>query len=196
MDRLFLLLKPDVASRESEIVYKLGQAGFKVFNRRRTTLANEQASEFFNDWASDPDFDELVSYVTSGPVVALALQRFDGFNELKKVVGSVDDIGGEGDSFRAVYGQDELRNGFHVSDNPASVERDLRLFFPDTPVQPPPTSDEAKAILETTVYPTLLQGLTQLCKEKPANPTAWLGTWLLDNNPNKPRIQEPPIQSA
>ncbi|KAJ3179899.1 NME NM23 member 5 [Geranomyces variabilis] len=196
MDRLFLLLKPDVAARESEIVYKLGQAGFKVFNRRRTTLTNEQASEFFNDWASDPDFDELVSYVTSGPVVALALQRFDGFNDLKKVVGSVDDINGEGESFRAVYGQDELRNGFHVSDNPTSVERDLRLFFPDTPVQPPPTSEEAKAILETTVYPTLLQGLTQLCKEKPANPTAWLGTWLLDNNPNKPRIQEPPIQSA
>ncbi|KAJ3154520.1 NME NM23 member 5 [Geranomyces michiganensis] len=196
MDRLFLLLKPDVASHEAEIVYKLGQAGFKVFNRRRTALTNEQASEFFNDWASDPDFDELVSYITSGPVVALALQRFDGFNELKKVVGSVDDIHGDGDSFRAIYGQDELRNGFHVSDSPASVERDLRLFFPDTPVQPPPTADEAKAILETTVYPTLLQGLTQLCKEKPANPTAWLGTWLLDNNPNKPRIEEPPIQSA
>ncbi|KAJ3020849.1 NME NM23 member 5 [Thoreauomyces humboldtii] len=195
MDRLFLLVKPDVAALEPEVVYRLGQAGFKLFNRRRTVLTNEQASEFFNDWAQDPDFGELISYVTSGPVVALALQRHDGFAELRKVVGSGDEE--ETESLRRKYAPDELRNGFHISETPESVERDLRLFFPDTPVHPPPTSDDAKMTLETTVYPTLLQGLTQLCKEKPANPTAWLGTWLLDNNPNKPRVEEPaPISTA
>ncbi|KAI9096149.1 nucleoside diphosphate kinase [Phlyctochytrium arcticum] len=194
MDRLFLLLKPDVVGHESDILYKLGQDGFKIFNRRRCHLTEEQASEFFAAWNEDPDFDELLAYMTSGPVVAVALQRYDGFAALNEIIGTMDataNTDGKPESLRARYATDELRNGFHVSENPAAVEKDLRFFFPDTPVHPLPSADDAKQILETAVYPVLLQGLTQLCKEKPANPTVWLGNWLLDNNPNKPKIQEP-----
>ncbi|KAI8816633.1 nucleoside diphosphate kinase [Fimicolochytrium jonesii] len=228
MDRLFLLLKPDAAAHEPEIVYKLGQAGFKIFNRRRTRLTPTQSAEFFSDWSSDPDFDALLAYTTSGPVVALALLRHDGVNALKRVVfGGAADEGDHppaGESLSALYASrhtkrtspttgttsndptdpqaptdaaadddDALHDGFYIPTSPETVERDLRFFFPDTPVNPPPTSDTAKQILETTVYPTLLQGLTQLCKEKPANPTVWLGQWLTDNNPNKPRVVEPPV---
>ena len=56
---------------------------------------------------------------------------------------------------------------------------------------PVPTSEQAKAFLEGSIYPTLLQGLTELCREKPANPTAWLGQWLLENNPSAPVFKVP-----
>ncbi|KND04699.1 uncharacterized protein SPPG_08842 [Spizellomyces punctatus DAOM BR117] len=195
MERNFLLLKPDTSSNEPAIVYTLKQAGFKVFNRRRTILTSEQASEFYKEWRDDPDFGELIVYMTSGPVVALALHHYTGFEVLRKLVGPLDPAVAKTDepeSLRAKYATDELRNGFHMSETKEAVEKDLSFFFPDTHVVPLPTPEDAKLILETTVYPVLLQGLTQLCKEKPANPTAWLGTWLLDNNPNKPKVEEPP----
>jgi nucleoside-diphosphate kinase len=56
---------------------------------------------------------------------------------------------------------------------------------------PLPTKQDVKAFLDAALYPTLNKGLTELCKNKPENPTLWLGQWLLENNPNKPKVVEP-----
>ena len=52
-------------------------------------------------------------------------------------------------------------------------------------------SAEATDYLEKNVNPTLILGLTALCKAKPADPMRWLAKWLEENNPNKPRVEEP-----
>ncbi len=61
------------------------------------------------------------------------------------------------------------------------------LVLADPPVDP----GINKAYLDNKVFPTLTQGLTHLCKEKPLNPVKFLGDWLLQNNPNVPRVAEP-----
>lgn len=91
---------------------------------------------------------------------------------------------------RAVYGTDSTKNALHGSDSYSSAEREIHFFFPDSVVEPVSTGQAAKDYLTRTVTPTLLKGLTELCKMKPAEPIIWLADWLVVNNPNKPRVQE------
>ena len=73
-------------------------------------------------------------------------------------------------SLRAIYGTDDQRNGLHGSDSYSSVEREIRFFFPDSIVEPIPVGQAARDYLAKAVNPTLLKGLTQLCKRKPSDP--------------------------
>ncbi|KAJ3294645.1 NME NM23 member 5 [Borealophlyctis nickersoniae] len=194
MDRVFVLIKPEASSHEDDIIYKLKQNGFKIINRRRTRLTPDQAADFYAKYSADEAFDELIEKMTSGPVVALAMLRYNGLEEVRNLLGNEDPAVAREkspQSLRALYGKDELLNGLHASDSPESVARETQIFFPDTFVETPSPPESAKVFFERSLYPTLTQGLTQLCKEKPANPTAWLGNWLLENNPNKPKVTEP-----
>ena len=73
-------------------------------------------------------------------------------------------------SLRAIYGTDDQMNGLHGSDCYSSAAREVRFFFPDSVVEPIPVGQAAKDYLAKAVNPTLLKGLTQLCKEKPRDP--------------------------
>lgn len=61
-------------------------------------------------------------------------------------------------------------------------------------MEPVPVGQAARDYLKRQVNPTLLKGLTELCKNKPQDPVIWLADWLLENNPNKPSIKDPIIQ--
>ncbi|XP_076458646.1 nucleoside diphosphate kinase homolog 5-like [Babylonia areolata] len=92
------------------------------------------------------------------------------------------------ESLRAIYGTDDQRNALHGSDGLPSAQREIRFFFPDSVVEPVATGQAAKDYLSKAVNPTLLKGLTELCKQKPEDPVIWLADWLLKNNPNKPKV--------
>eukprot|EP00054_Salpingoeca_dolichothecata_P012255 m.68020 g.68020 ORF g.68020 m.68020 type:complete len:96 (-) comp19858_c0_seq1:22-309(-) len=65
------------------------------------------------------------------------------------------------------------------------------IAFSAAITEPLPSSQETRDYLNKTVNPTLTHALTALCKEKPDNPLEWLADWLINNNPNKPRVVEP-----
>ena len=69
-----------------------------------------------------------------------------------------------------MYGTDDQMNGLHGSDCYSSAAREIRFFFPDSIVEPIPVGQAARDYLAKAVNPTLLKGLTQLCKEKPRHP--------------------------
>jgi len=78
----------------------------------------------------------------------------------------------------------------------SSSQREIRFFFPDCIVEPVATGQAAKDYLSKSVNPTLLKGLTDLAKKKPEDPVLWLADWLLENNPNKPRVRNPIVELA
>eukprot|EP00072_Mus_musculus_P063311 XP_011245326.1 PREDICTED: nucleoside diphosphate kinase homolog 5 isoform X3 [Mus musculus] len=96
-------------------------------------------------------------------------------------------------SLRAIYGTDELRNALHGSNDFAASEREIRFMFPAVIIEPIPIGQAAKDYINLYVAPTLLQGLTELCKEKPPDPYLWLADWLMKNNPNKPKLCHFPV---
>ena len=112
--------------------------------------------------------------------MALHLQKNQAFQALRGLIGAEDPQIAktlDNSSLRAVYGTDRIKNGFYFSDSVTTASREIQFFFPESisfnvaVIEPFPTTDYAKTFLEDAIYPTLLTGLTALCKEKPANPT-------------------------
>ncbi|KAI9199236.1 nucleoside diphosphate kinase [Polychytrium aggregatum] len=194
MDRFVVLLKPDVADQEDEIVYLMRHRAMNIVNRRRILLTREQVEEYYIDYMGDEGFDLLLEFMTSGPVVALLVEKAGGIEDSKEFIGPHDPVEAKishPDSLRAIYGVDVLRNGFYASESHEVALLDIKFFFPEMWIEPLLSKDRAKIYLESSLYPVLTQGLTQLCKEKPENPTTWLGNWLIENNPNKPKVVLP-----
>ena len=78
------------------------------------------------------------------------------------------------DSIRAKFGTDGSMNAVHGSANPADARREINFFFPNLVVDPIPSASETSMYLSMNVMPTLSEGLLELCKVKPENPTVSL----------------------
>ncbi|XP_021265856.1 nucleoside diphosphate kinase homolog 5 isoform X1 [Numida meleagris] len=189
-----------------------------LLEKRKLQLSPEQCSIFYADQYGKMFFPNLAAYMSSGPSVAMVLARHRAVSFWKELLGPSNSIKARmthPHSLRAVYGTDDLRNGLHGSVSISSAEREIRFMFPEVISEPIPAGQRARDYLNLHVNPTLLAGLTALCKEKPADPMllqmsgkangchhmmpkesfcftiseTWLADWLIEHNPNKPRLQ-------
>ncbi|XP_061408093.1 nucleoside diphosphate kinase homolog 5 [Lethenteron reissneri] len=193
LPRTLAIVKPEALEAATQIRECIAQAGFTVLQCRRVHLSPEQCSELYSEHFGKMIFPSLVAYMSSGPILAMVLARHRATELWQQLMGprnSEKARQSHPDSLRALYGTDELRNAVHGSDNPGAAEREIRFFFPDAILEPIPESPAAREYLERSVNPTLLAGLTQLCKHKPADPVVWLADWLVRNNPNKPVVTD------
>jgi len=194
VEQTLAIIKPDAIEKADEIEEVILQHGFSILQRRRVHLTPEQTSEFYTEHYGKMFFPSLVAFMSSGEVLAMVLARKDAISHWREVIGPTQTAKARDErpeSIRALFGTDNQRNAVHGSDSVESAGREIHFFFPDAIIEPLPTSQEAQDYLSKTVNPTLLIGLTALCKTKPANPLVWLSDWLANNNPNKPRITEP-----
>jgi len=190
------MIKPDaVAAGDSEKIIELIQKnGFTVVAHKKYELSKEKAEEFYAEHAGKPFFDGLVSFMTSGPIVALVLAKDNAIAEWRKLMGPTNSAKARleaPESIRALFGTDGQKNATHGSDSPPSAAREIKFHFPSLLSDPLPAGTSAREYLQSTVLPILTTALTNLCKTKPADPVAWLAGWLLENNPNKPKVVEP-----
>lgn len=193
VERTLAIIKPDAISRVEEIEDIIIRSGFTILNKRWISLTPEQCSEFYIEHSGKIFFPGLVAFMSSGPVVAFELAREDAIKYWRELIGPTDSKKAKEthpDSIRGLYGTDSQRNAVHGSDSPKSAEREIRFFFNQSVIEPIPRAQTARDYLDANVNPTLLAGLTQLCKEKPLDPVVWLADWLISNNPNKPKVNK------
>ncbi|XP_061858042.1 nucleoside diphosphate kinase homolog 5 isoform X4 [Colius striatus] len=160
--------------------------------KRKLQFSPEQCSNFYADQYGKVFFPNLTAYMSSGPLVAMVLARHCAVSYWKELLGPSNSTKARRThphSLRAIYGTDDLRNALHGSLSIPSAEREIRFLFPEAILEPIPTGQRARDYLSLYVKPTLLAGLTALCKEKPADPMTWLADWLIEHNPNKPKLQ-------
>ncbi|XP_048366244.1 nucleoside diphosphate kinase homolog 5-like [Sphaerodactylus townsendi] len=137
-------------------------------------------------------FPNLTAYMSSGPLIAMILARHRAISYWKELLGPPNVAlmkENYPDSLRAIYGMDDLRNGLHGSSSFASAEREIRFMFLEVVIEPIPVGQAARDYLTRYVTPTLLKGLTALSKGKPEDPFTWLADWLIEHNPNTPRLR-------
>ena len=193
VERTLAIIKPDAAHKSEEIEDIILRSGFTILQKRRVHLTPEQASDFYAEHFGKFAFTSLVAYMSSGPMIALVLARDQAISYWKELIGPTNSIKAKQthpDCLRAVYGTDDQKNALHGSDVFSAAEREIRFFFPDSVIEPVQTGQAAKDYLAKSVNPTLLKGLTELCKQKPIDPVIWLADWLLENNPNKPKVRQ------
>lgn len=93
-------------------------------------LTDDRAQSFYEVHRERPFFRPLVSFMTSGPALALVLERDDAVTHLRKVIGATDPAQAEPGTIRKLYAQSKERNAIHASDSPENAAREVAFFFP------------------------------------------------------------------
>ncbi|NP_001072619.1 nucleoside diphosphate kinase homolog 5 [Xenopus tropicalis] len=193
VERTLAIIKPDVLHKAEEIEDIILRCGFHIVQKRKVHLSPEQCSDFYSDQYGKMFFPSLTAYMSSGPIIAMTLARYNAISYWKELIGPTNSLKAKEthpESLRAIYGTDDLRNALHGSYCFTSAEREIRFMFPEALIEPVPIGQAANTYLNLFVNSTLIAGLTELCKQKPTDPYIWLADWLLKHNPNKPAVED------
>uniref|UniRef100_A0A8C5NY73 Nucleoside diphosphate kinase homolog 7 n=1 Tax=Jaculus jaculus TaxID=51337 RepID=A0A8C5NY73_JACJA len=132
-EKTLALIKPDAISKAGEIIDIINKNGFTITKLKMVTLSRKEATDFHVDHQSRPFYNELIQFITSGPVLAMEILRDDAICEWKRLLGPANSGVARTDapeSIRALFGTDGIRNAAHGPDSFASAAREMELFFP------------------------------------------------------------------
>src|SRR3990172_552113 len=120
IERTLGIVKPDAVGKNliGKVVAHLEEAGFKVRKMRMQELSVEDARRFYEVHRERPFYDSLVAFMTSGPCVAMVLEREDAVAKLREVIGATDPAKAEEGTIRELYAESVERNAIHASDSP------------------------------------------------------------------------------
>ncbi|XP_070798857.1 nucleoside diphosphate kinase homolog 7 isoform X2 [Pituophis catenifer annectens] len=132
-ERTLALLKPDVALRLGEIIDMIIHSGFTITKAKMMKLTRGEAMDLHADHQSKPYYNELLEFITSGPVVAMEILGDDAIGRWKQLLGPANSVVARTDApntIRGRFGSDSIRNVAHGPDSFASAASELELFFP------------------------------------------------------------------
>lgn len=131
MEKSFLMVKPDGVQRNliGEIVNRFERKGFKLAGGKLMQVSDELAKEHYSEHRERPFFDELVEFITSGPVFAMVWEGENIISTARKMIGATNPSEAEGGTIRGDFGVTVSKNVIHGSDGLESAEREIKLFF-------------------------------------------------------------------
>jgi len=133
IETTLVLVKPDGVRRRliGEVIRRLEAKGLEIVGIRMLQMDKEMASKHYAEHVSKPFFDDLVSFITGGPLVAMAVQGDEAVSVVRTLMGATDPKKAALGTIRGDLAIEMTENIVHGSDSPASAERELALFFPD-----------------------------------------------------------------
>jgi nucleoside-diphosphate kinase len=131
MQRTLAILKPDTvaAGNAGKILAHLEAEGFRVLALKRLRLSEAQARAFYEVHKDRPFYPSLVAFMTSGPVVALALEREDAVAHLRRVMGATNPAEATPGTLRKLYASSIEANAIHGSDSLENAASEVAFFF-------------------------------------------------------------------
>lgn len=131
MPMTLAILKPDSveAGSAGKILAHLEAEGFKIRGIKMLRLTETQAQAFYEVHKERPFYGSLVEFMTSGPVIPVALEREDAVPHLRKTMGATDVAKAEEGTVRKLYGTSIERNAIHGSDSPENAAIEISFFF-------------------------------------------------------------------
>ena len=125
------IIKPDAvhAGHTGKILAHLEGAGFVIRAARLVKLTGAQAEAFYAVHRERPFYRSLVTFMSSGPALALALERDDAVARLRDVIGATDPADAKPGTVRKLYAESKERNAIHASDSPENAAREVAFFF-------------------------------------------------------------------
>jgi nucleoside-diphosphate kinase len=130
-EQSLFIVKPDGVERKlvGQILSRFENKGFKIVKLRMFTFTKEMAEEFYSDHKSKPFFGELVSFITSGRVVAAVIEGNNAIATTRLMIGSTKSFEASPGSIRGDFGLGFTDNIIHASDSKESFEKEASVVF-------------------------------------------------------------------
>ena len=133
VEKTLSIIKPDGVQKNliGEIYGRFEKAGLQIVAAKMLHLSQQQAEEFYAVHRERPFFGDLVSYMTSGPVVVQALQGEDAIGKNREIMGATDPAKADEGTIRAELAESIEENIVHGSDGPETAAQEIAFFFGD-----------------------------------------------------------------
>jgi len=130
-NRTFTMLKPDAIAKGYmiPILNKIDAAGFKIVAMKLTQLDKESASEFYGIHKEKPFFNEIVAYMTSGPIVAAVLEKSNAVEDFRTLIGATDPKQALKGTIRNQFAEFIAENAIHGSDSDENALIESEFHF-------------------------------------------------------------------
>ena len=125
------MIKPDAtaAGNTGAILAHLEAAGFRIVGLKKLRLSRERAEAFYEVHRERPFFNDLVKFMTEGPITAACLERESAVPALRETMGATNSKEAAAGTVRNKYGTDIERNAIHGSDSPENAASEISYFF-------------------------------------------------------------------
>ena len=133
MNRTLILVKPDAYARglTGEIISRFERKGLRLCALKQMELSLETAERHYEEHRGKPFFEPLITFITSGPLVAMILEGDRAVEAARQIIGATDPVEATPGSIRGDFALDTRTNLVHGSDSPESAGREAGIFFPE-----------------------------------------------------------------
>ena len=130
------IIKPDATRRNltGAINSKIEENGLRIIAQKRMHLTQNQAAKFYDVHQERPFYKDLVTFMTSGPVVVQVLEGENAIAKYREVMGATNPANADAGTIRAEYAEGIEANSVHGSDSAENAEKEIRFFFSETEI--------------------------------------------------------------
>ena len=131
IEQTLSIIKPDAVERnlENEIKQMFKDKGFEIIKEKKIHISKEEAERFYKVHESKPFYNDLCTYLSSGPIVVMTLQRENAVVENRKLMGATNPVDAEEGTLRKKYGISIDKNSVHGSDSSENAKMEFGFFF-------------------------------------------------------------------
>tara|TARA_B100000579_G_scaffold133682_1_gene108143 strand:- start:2173 stop:2583 length:411 start_codon:yes stop_codon:yes gene_type:complete len=133
LEQTLSIIKPDAVERNlnEEIKNIFINQGFKISKEKKIKLEKHEAEKFYQVHQTKPFYNDLCSYLSSGPIVVMILEKENAILDNRKLMGATDPTKAEDGTIRKKYGISIDKNSVHGSDSPDNAKIEIDFFFKD-----------------------------------------------------------------
>ena len=131
--RTYTMVKPTAMRKGfgAAIMNKITEGGFKIIGAKMTKLSKEEAEAFYAVHKERPFFGELTTFMSSGPIIAIALEKENAVEAYRNFIGATNPAEAAEGTIRQLYGTNIGENAIHGSDSDENAANEIKFFFTD-----------------------------------------------------------------
>lgn len=130
-NRTFTMIKPDAvaAGNSGAITKMIEEAGFKIIAMKKTSLSKDRAGQFYEVHKERPFYNDLTSYMSSGPIIPMILEKENAVEDFRKLIGATNPKDAAEGTIRALFAESIEANAIHGSDSDENAQIEGSFFF-------------------------------------------------------------------
>ena len=135
-ERTFSIIKPDATARNltGQIIARFEEAGLRIVASKRIHMTREQAEGFYAVHKERPFFNDLVSFMISGPVIVQVLEGNNAIARNREIMGATNPADADAGTIRKDFAESIEANSVHGSDAPETAAEEIKFFFTDAEI--------------------------------------------------------------